>query len=992
MRSIMIRNLLFLILFTSVSQTYAEKLSLSTHDSLIQKLESVLDNGMKDSMVKQSQLALRLADLYAERARLLSLENEGKGDVLNKTKIEEDRKKALKIYASIDNQLKSKQKGRVHLQAAHLNILTQNEQAAVQLYSRIIQNPKHYEQETLAIAHIQLGDIYFYKGEFKKSREHFTAALKLNDNPRKAYSFYRSAWCDYNLGQTQLAQKNLIQLLNNKPLLLTKNKQPDISFQEDVSRDLATFMAKNDIVENDIQILSDLSPESTRQKNLVYLASELDRTAKKPSAILVWKKLGQKSLSFEDQLEGQIRITRIQYDLGHKENLVSEINNSIKLLKQSPCPKNPECSIGQQNLKKILTDWGRAEERNPSKELILSYHLFSNSFDDFEMSYWTAQSAMKRKLYMEAFNGFRKSATLLSEMERSQDQRLNRMFEASLLGAIEASEKMNSKDQKLIAYKLYLDLNPKGEKFYAVKYQIAHWYYDINDYSNALQLFKELALQEKASFELRDKSAELCLDISVITKNEGQIESDSLLFANTFKTKTNYYLALWRKSILNQSAKIINNTTSQTSTLEGLWNKIDAIELNNWPLADKKKLIKNKLSLGIKLKNLEMIAKSTDQYLAIPNLPPQDKEASLVTKAWVYEMKMDFKSALVILRDLKPAKNKQAEHHYKLALLSELAKQDPTEDYLNFMAVTKDKDKKQQAAYQLILLSKNPRADFLKYTKLLKSNTQLYAAAGIYTYERTKDTNLANNLLKNTSVKNTFEGQILAHMLEFKNLAKLHGKIIDTKIVGVSDRKLQKNIITKMSLLKQLEKRTQSAVSKKDSSLQLITLAYLAHENTRLANDILSLPAPKQLNEEQKKQYLDQVRQQISPFQTKSLAIKEKAKELWNESTSKNLFKDIYDLAQETGKPGSELAKIEIANLKTASLMVGYSQDPFIKFTQERHKMVSEAQSLEQSINKDPFNFSDLEKYRELQKELGSGPLVAYLNSRLFSLNQMGGK
>lgn len=977
--------------------SYGEKLSLSAHDSLISKLESVIQLDSKstrpnDNMLKQSQLALRLADLYAERARLLSIDKEGQGDIIHKDKIESDRKKALSIYKQISNQVKKEQKGRLLLQSAHLNLLLQNEKESIALYKQLLNSSQLYSSEAVAIAHIQIGDIYFQKGDFKQSKIHFDAALKIKDNPRKSYSLYRSIWCEYNSGDSQLAQKQLVDLLKNSQLLKTKSGQEDISFKEDLSRDLATFMAKNDIKESDVQLLSDLSPESVKQKNLVYLASELDRTAKKPSAILVWKKIGDNKLSFEDKLEGQIKITRIQYDLGHKENLLKEIKKSTEMLTQEPCPKNPECQIGQQNLKKILTDWGKAEERNPSAEVIFAFNQFSNSFNDFEMSYWTAQSAQKRKLYKEAYEAFQKSALLLEKTEPHKDEKRHRLFENSLVGMIEAAEKLNKNELKFAAYKMYVDLNPQGEKFYAVKYQTAHLYYEINDYKNSQSLFLEIALETKAAYDLRDKSAELYMDTLVLTKNEVQIEKDSLLLAKTFKSKIPYYLSFWRKSILNQSAAIINNSKSTNSDYTALWEKLEPINTAIWPHKERKTLLKNKLTLSLKLKDLGKTEKTLTELLSLSPLSPEESLTYKNSKVWVAEMRMDFQGALDILKTITPSKKMQEDYYFKVAILTELAKKNPSQEYITYLKYSKDERRKQEVVYKVILLSANPIKDFNKYKKTLKPNLPLFTSAALYAYEKTKNRQFAYSLLTDKSFRNSFEGQLLAHIQEFKELATLHNKITSTKILGVSDRKIQRNLTQKISLLTQLEKRTQKSVNKKDNTLQLITLAYLAHENAKLAQDIMLLPAPAQLSAEQKKQYQSQVQEKVFPFQQKSIAIKAKANELWQTAMEQNLFKELHTLSLEEGKPGSSLAKIEIANLKTAATMVGFSKDPFIKFTEERHKMQNQAKSLELSLSKDPFNINELEKYKSLQKELGDGLLVAYIDSRLMSLNQMGGK
>lgn len=977
----------------------AEKLDLSTHDSLIKKLESVVSMQSNDTMYKQSQLALRLADLYAERARLLSLEKQGQGDQIYKDKIASDRSAAIQIYTRLLPNLKIQEKGRVLLQTAHLYLMMQKQDEAVKIYKEILANARHHKKETIAAAQIQWADILFYKGEFASALNLFRAAAMIKENPRKGYSLYRAAWCQYNLGKTKEAQLQMIALLKNKNLFLKKEKTDhgtamvtDIPFQEEVSRDLATFMARNDIVQSDITTLSQLSPTSARQKNLLYLATELDRTAKKKSALMVWAVIGQHNVDFVSQLEGQIQITRIQYDLGHKEKVLVEIDRSLVLLRTPECTKHQdECTLAQQNLKKIITEWGKAEERSPSTELILGFGKYTDAFDDAEMSYWTGHSSLKRKLYNEAFNAFSKSARLFAKMDRSE-ARTARMFEGSLLGAIEAGEVSNSDLLKLGSYRLYLELNPTGPKRNEIKYQIAQVFYEADEFKSAADLFRELAIDPKVPASLREKSSELCLDSSVILKHEAQIEVDALLFAETFKSRSAYFLAIWRKSILNQSANIINHPSASTEQLETQWKKLDQINLASWPIDQKKTILKNKLTIGLRIKNLDIVASASSQFLALESLSMDEQNWALGHAAWVAEMRMDFPATLRILKRVTPPKKAQAEHFFKVALLTELAHQDPTDEYLKFISVSSNGQKNQYAAYQIISFSKNPKAVFTKYTKLLKPNPQLFASAGVITYERSADMSIAKSVLANKNANRTFESQILARSIELKNFEALQRQFSELPLAGRSEKLIQKNLVARIKLIKQLEKKSQQAIQKRDSSLQLILLAQVYYENSRLVQDILALPAPKQLNVDQKKFYQEQIQLQVKPYITQAIAVKEKLADLWDTSIKKSIFKDLFDLSEELNKPGSQLARAEIGKLMKAAEMSGQSESPFINFTRERHKVAAEATQLQKSLIKDPFNFNDIEKFKALQKALGHGPMVAYLESRMEGLNSRGGR
>jgi len=961
----------------------AEKLDIKTHEALIQKLESVLSGGMSDSMIKQSQLSLRLADLYSEHSRLLSMENEGQGEQLNKKQINEDRKKAVGIYRKILPALKGTQKSHSLMQMAHLHSLMMENDEAVKIYKAIVKYPKSVDRSTLAQAMVQLADIYFYRGQFKDSEKLLQQSLDIKENPRKSYAHYRLSWCAYNSGQTVLAKEQLVLLLKNQSLFTQKTGTVDVAFQEEISHDLATFMAANEVSEADVKTLAQLSPESVRQKNLIFLATELDRTAKKRSALNVWKIVGQQKISFEDELEGQVRITKIQYDLGQKDQLLVELDKTIQLLKDSRCSDNAECTVAQQNLRKVLTDWGRAEERVPSSQLILSYQKFTNSFADEEMSSWAGHAALKRKMFPEAFALFKSAAVWISESSKKDEKSL-RLFEGSLLGAIEASESSNQKNLKIEAYNLYLKLNPKGNKRFEVRYQIAQWHYTGNQYQPASEIFSELALDKEAPMSLRDKSADLTLDSMVLLKDEAQIEEMSLTLAKALSARKTEFMNIWRKSVLNQSAKIINDPAAHEGSLESLSKKLaQATNEGVWPFEQKRILLKNKLAIASRLKNPQMIAVAAEDISNDKRFSQSEINQALIQRAWVHEIKLDFNAALDLLKQVKPSKVEMAEHYFKLALLSELAHRNPTAQYQQYLSVSKNTSKRQFAIHQLILAAENPQKSFIKQASQLQANPALYVSAGIFAYEKSSDSRIAQKVLNFKSGRQSFEAQMLKRSLEMDSFLNEVRKIRKIQINTANDRTLQRNLVQKMRSLQALERKAQAFIQRKDSALQLMALSHVANENRQLAQDILSLPTPKKLTAAQKKMYQDQIQQQIRPFSAKAETIRNKALDLFEASIDQSIFKDVFDLAMQSNKPGSLIAQKEIEYLRQSAKLLGMSRDPFIIFTRERHKVASEAEKLSLRLAQNPFDYNDLESFAEAQKRLGSGPFVAYLEERL---------
>lgn len=983
----------FLLNVSLMAPAWAQKLDLATHNSLIQKLESVADLSTKDAMVRQSELAHRLADLYAERARLLSMENQGQGEKIHRALIESDRRKSIRILKTIIPTLEKSERGVVLLQMAHLHSLLNEPQESTRICKEIERNPGQYDNRTVALAHIQLGDMAFYRGAYKEADAHFTKALTFNDNPRLGYTYYRLAWTHFNQGETRRAEQELIQLLETPKYFQSAKGGTDTSFQEDVSHDLATFMAKNDIDDSSIEILTRLSPEKAKKKNLIYLAEELDRTAKKRSALKVYAVIGAQAISFEEQVVRQVQVTRIAYDLGDKAQVVAEAQTAANLLKDPRCKNSQECTVAGQNLRRVLTDWAKAEERAPSAPLIQAFKNYTQNFDDYEMNYWAAQASTKRKQFREAFSFYSKAATTLGSMKRETEAQ-KRMYEGSLLGTIEVAELSKDADLRMQAYRQYLSMNPQGAKASEVRYQIAHWYYEKNDAAKAAEEFKKLALDVKMPLSLREKSADLCLDAIVLLKNEAALESNSLELAQALKTKNSEFMAIYRKAVLNQSARVINESqgTNAKSAFEAELQKLQGLQIANWPAAQQKQVIKNKVVLSYRLKNLDQLSENSKDLLALRGLTAEERAMAIQYLAWIAEVRMNFTEALRYMSQMTPSSKEKPDYHFKRAMLQELASMNPTAEYLKFMAIGRDKQKRQYAAHQIVIFSKRPQSDFKKYESILSGNPDLYRSAGIFAYEKSLDPQFGKKLLARGSFRNSPEGLLVSHQFAFHEFQDLKRQISGVRLQAGNDSRLKRALDTKIRLIKKLENLANQTIRQKDTSRQLVYLAQLAEENTRLANEILALPLPRGLKAQEREAYLAQVRELVQPYQAQSQAIQAKTLELWKQAMGNSTFQSLYSWSVQKQKPGAQLAALEINILRASARSIGLGTDPFGNLTDQSQKVASEAQLLKLKIQKNPFNSDDLEKMKNLQISLGSGPMVAYLDQRLNEIRSQGGR
>src|SRR5437868_4588768 len=104
---------------------------------LIEKLDNVYQHlAPKDS--SKVAVTLRLADLYAERARTESMKELDQGCTTCKAG-EADRKKALRLYTEVLDRAPEAVQGKVMVQVGHLYQLTGDEAKAINFYSKILQ-------------------------------------------------------------------------------------------------------------------------------------------------------------------------------------------------------------------------------------------------------------------------------------------------------------------------------------------------------------------------------------------------------------------------------------------------------------------------------------------------------------------------------------------------------------------------------------------------------------------------------------------------------------------------------------------------------------------------------------------------------------------------------------------------------------------------------------------------------------------------------------
>jgi len=575
-----------------VGRADAERMDLETHRFLIEKLETVIKETPRGDTTRVPAL-LRLADLFSERARLLSVQEieagcfdpsqsapEKKAECLVS---KDDRRKAISYYEMALAESSGASQSRILFHLAHLYEMNGDNKKAESLYRRILSlGPKHFTKAVLGQSQAGLGEIAFREKRFSEAKRQFELSLLNSATPRKGWIHYRISWCDLNLGRAEAGKQRLLVILKNPSFLALESStssdgvKPDASFQEDIARDLTIFYARTGFTHQDIEVLWTLSPEVARKDIMVGLAEESERLGQRRSAIDVWSVVATRTVeSNRERVEAYIRIANLRFGLGDKAKAVGDYRTAIEQWKKGKCEPLAECELLQKRFRKLVLDWNKNEETKLTVNLLEMYKSYVGTFpQDAEMAFWGASVArtLGVKHRGDALSLYRTASVeaakiMKSKKESEWDKNLVSVFDGSLLSEIELAEQTKDLALRESAYRHYLALNADGPKAFEVKYQIAHVTYTRGETAKAGDLFFEIAARDekcrvKSAPTYCRQAADLALDSVALQKNDSRLEAMGEELASLYPAAQVEYLGVARRARLNLAAKAAGSGSS----------------------------------------------------------------------------------------------------------------------------------------------------------------------------------------------------------------------------------------------------------------------------------------------------------------------------------------------------------------------------------------------------------------------------------------------
>ncbi|MCB0377066.1 MAG: tetratricopeptide repeat protein [Bdellovibrionales bacterium] len=960
-------NILIILSFSWIAQA---ELSASTNQLLIDKLTNVFLK-LPDGDPTKAKVTLRLADLHAEKGRLVAKEELEKG-CIQCSNGEKDRKKALEYYRYVLPTLKGEQRQAVMVQVGHIYEVLGKNQEAIQFYQKVV--GAGGSEKDIAESQFSLGEIYFKQRKYSQALPYYQKALKNSAFHRRGLASFRLAWCQYNSGQIAQAVQGLEKILTD-PKLLTRGGEDvvseDLDFKEEVAKDYTVFVAHGSQLNVEaIRKVYEYSPEKSKIENVSFLAKELERLGRIDSAKEAWEMVVAKTAKPDVRMEGLVYLAGLAFKSSNRSAVEPYLRRAFQNWQNLESCKTEQCTELKKRVRRLVFDWNRAEKKQPSEALIHSYEQYlAVAPQDTEAFELAAQAAITAKDYDLANKWLDVAYKQTPVTQKDQKETL-------LLRKIEVAELAKNPEWMKTAQLLYLKESPTQAKASEIRYQMAQTSYENKNYEEASGLFKTLATDKSTPAKLRVQSAEMALDTLVLLKQDGKIESWAREFAQILPKQRTRFLGLASQSVLSQTAKL--SETDQG--LDQAWVTLNRFDEKSASEKEKITFHRNRVILARKLKKFPEMNESLNKLLSFKALSKEDRQFALENKVWVSEVQLNFAQALNSYKELNTGK------WLELARLADLAEKKSDNYYIKYISSTNDDKTALPICVKLIKDKKKIDGPLKGCVQHLQKDKPLFASLVLEIYSNQKSMAELNKILKSYDLDKTAVGFVVTRSLLLDQGAKDVAKLESHKLDGRSSR-VAGSIKKRVALITAFEKTIQKATETKDWLAQTLFLTDLQKQYTKFYEDLLALPMPQGLSDEEQQEYLSILTQQAAPYKEKADQIGFKLAELWkNEAAIDQLYADFHSSPIEVQSIlGPQIEKIR-------NIAVVEKKDLFNIIYRKRmqRKMPSFGllETARQEVKRNPLDKSALQRLIELETQRGYRPMVIYLNSRLKMVDQ----
>lgn len=487
--------------------------------------------GRKKGTAEEADLLFRLAELYMRRAksgRFFDLNEKlvAKSAVTQQKAID-SLKSAIQIYNRLEKAFPNyKDLDAVLFNNAIAHQQTRQTERAKELFNRLTRD--FVKSNLIPDALLEVGEIYYFQQNFSVALEKFKAIEKYPKSKAFPYGMYKSAWCYYNLKQTDEGIQQLLAVIGQNPA--NANDPKKYNLRKEALRDITLFVGETMPSDQLYSFFEKITTEDELGDSLMALASLYESHSRYKEISTFIKTFIEKHPESVHASEGYAKLIETHETLKQRDVVISYLK------KMSTFCQTKMAATCNETFRKVSLDiskkWWEIWLKNKkntefSKLTEQAFEILLTNEDalnpDSKSRYAYAELLFQQGKFEQASQNYEDVAN-----HKNIDKILGH---DALYGALFSIEKSLDKKedvalterQKLLALR-YLKDFPNGEHVTSLQFKLGFIAYKQQDYESALKRLTPLIAKVKYP-EIKTKSEDLILDIYNIKKDNLAIQS-----------------------------------------------------------------------------------------------------------------------------------------------------------------------------------------------------------------------------------------------------------------------------------------------------------------------------------------------------------------------------------------------------------------------------------------------------------------------------------
>lgn len=550
----------------------SELLISQSENKAIESLQRIINK--KKGTVEEPDLLYRLAELYMRRAksgRFFDLYEKNQNDQSTNKNAQKSLASAIKIYDSIISRFpKYKNLDFVHFNLALASLQTKQIEKAKKHYTII--TTQYLKSTILPDALLELGELYYDQQNFESALAQFKKIEAFPKSKAYPYGIYKSAWCYYNMKDTEQGIQKLKYIVKTHSADQTDLKKYNL--RQEALRDLTLFVGETVKPEELYSFFSAITTPDELGEIIINLANLYESHSRHKEISIFVKEFISRNPQNKNTAKAYSKLINVHETLKQRDlvlDYLSKLSDFCYVESVDSNCKEDFRKISLEISKKWWDIWLKNKNHIEFSKLTESAFNILLTHDDPASPDSVSRFAYAELLFQ--LGKFEKASDNYEIVSKDVKFDPAKKHDA-LYGSIYSIDKMIEKNREaedLSSERLqsltlrYVNEYPKGEHVEPLKFKLGFIAYQKQNSEEALKYLIPLAKNTKDN-QLKVKSEDIILDIYNLNKDYKSIQSFA---AESISSSTNTD----RKSSLSQIKEEAHFSQLQIDTASADVNK-----------------------------------------------------------------------------------------------------------------------------------------------------------------------------------------------------------------------------------------------------------------------------------------------------------------------------------------------------------------------------------------------------------------------------------